>query len=224
MKVIITLILILSFFFVSKKTSFAQSIELAGTYTTSDANFYKNTPGVSFAYSHHFKKQFVFVELKTSKKDDASFATFYNDITGYYIIQSVNGSFSISSVNIGAAQKIVASDCLEFSVGADAGLNYYKPDFEITSVGLDKERNEITSFNTSVESEKRKNKFGIGAFIDMELKNIFFENLSVFSRLNIYHISYNEPLVRGGGSFMAVDINSIGFRVGVKYRIPKAKD
>jgi hypothetical protein len=58
----------------------------------------------------------------------------------------------------------------------------------------------------------------------MELKNIFFENLSVFSRLNIYHISYNEPLVRGGGSFMAVDINSIGFRVGVKYRIPKAKD
>lgn len=224
MRSIIILVINFSLLVFSIKNSLAQSFELAGTYTTSDANFYKNTPGISFAYSHHFKRQFVFVELKTAQKNNISFSDFYHDITGYYIIESVNGSFSTSSVNIGAAQKIVTSDCLEFSVGAEAGLNNYKPDLEITSVTLDRERNEISYFNTGSESEKRKNKFGIGAFIDMELKNVFFENLSVFSRLDIYHISYNEPLQRGGGSFMAVDINSIGFRVGVKYRIPKAKE
>ena len=82
--------------------------------------------------------------MKTSKKNNNSFADFYYNIFETYDIKSGNGSFSASSVNIGAAQKIVTTDCLEFSVGADAGLNYYQQDNEITSIGLDKERNEIT--------------------------------------------------------------------------------
>jgi hypothetical protein len=224
MKVIITLILILSFFFVSKKTSFAQSIELAGTYTTSDANFYKNTPGVSFAYSHHFKKQFVFVEFKAAKKGNNSFTSFDYTVSEYYRIVSTQGSFSTSSVNVGAAQKIVTSNCLDFSVGADAGLNYYKQDNEVISIGLDKERNEIIYFNTSNETEKRKNKFGIGAFIDIELKRIFFDNLSIFSKLNIYHSDYIDKPVLRNDVPKTSSINSISFRIGIKYRIPTTKD
>lgn len=224
MKAIITFTLVVSSFFILVKNSRAQSFELAGTYTTSDALFYKNTPGVSFAYAHHFRKQFVFVEMKTSKKNNNSFADFYYNIFETYDIKSGNGSFSASSVNIGAAQKIVTTDCLEFSVGADAGLNYYQQDNEITSIGLDKERNEIIYFNTESEIEKRKNKFGIGAFIDMELKNVFFDNLSVFSRLNIYHSDYiDEPIIRDDVPKTS-NINSVSFRIGVKYRIPKAKE
>jgi hypothetical protein len=196
---------------------------LAGTYTTSDADFYKNTPGISFAYSYHFKRQFVFVELQAAQKGNNSFTSFIHNIFDSYDIKSVNGSFSASSVNIGAAQKLVTSNCLEFSVGAETGLNYYKQDNEYISIGLDKERNEILYFNTSDEIEKRKNKFGIGAFIDMELKRIIFDNLSLFSRLNIYHSDYiDEPLLRGGGPETS-DINSISFRIGVKYRISSAK-
>jgi hypothetical protein len=197
---------------------------LAGTYTTSDANFYKNTPGVSFAYAHHFKKQFVFVELKTAKKGNNSFTSFDYSPNGYYRIESVNGSFSTSGVNIGAGQKIVTFDCMEFSVGADAGLNYYNQNFEITSVGLDKERNEIIYFHTDNETEKRKNKFGIGAFVDMELKNVFFNNLSVFSRLNIYHSDYIDKPIISDDVPKTSKINSVSFSVGVKYRIPKAKE
>lgn len=224
MKSIISFSLVFLSVFMSTKRSQAQSFELAGTYTTSDANFYKNTPGVSFAYSHHFKKQFVFVELKTAKKGNNSFTSFDYSPNGYYRIESVNGSFSTSGVNIGAAQKIVTTDCLEFSVGADAGLNYYNQDFEITSVGLDKERNEIIYFHTDKETEKRKNKFGIGAFVDMELKNVFFNNLSVFSRLNIYHSDYiDKPIIRDDVP-KTLNINSVSFRVGVKYRIPKTKE
>ena len=224
MKTIISFSLFFLLFFILVKSSLAQSFELAGTYTTSDANFYKNTPGVSFAYAHHFKKQFVFVELKTAKKGNNSFTSFDYSPNGYYRIESVNGSFSTSGVNIGAAQKIVTSDCLEFSVGADAGLNYYQQDNEITSVGLDKERNETIYFHTDKETEKRKNKFGIGAFIDMELKNVFFNNLSVFSRLNIYHSDYiDKPIIRDDVP-ETLNINSVSFRIGVKYRIPKAKE
>lgn len=224
MKTIISITLIFSSFFILLKSSLAQSFELAGTYTTSDANFYKNTPGVSFAYAHHFKKQFVFVELKTAEKSENSFANFDYNIFDSYDIKSVNGSFSTSSVNVGVAQKIVTSDCLEFSVGADAGLNYYKQNNEYISIGLDKERNEIIYFNTSNEIEKRKNKFGIGAFIDMELKNIFFDNLSVFSRLNIYHSDYiDKPIIRDDVPKTS-NINSVSFRIGVKYRIPKTKE
>jgi hypothetical protein len=224
-KFIIIICVLIAVIFISVKNSLAQSFELAGTYTTSDASFYKNTPGISFAYAHHFKKQFVFVELGTAKNENNTFASFDHNIFDSYDIKSINGSFSTSSVNIGAAQKIVTSNCMEFSIGAEAGLNYYKPDFEITSVGLDKERNEIIYFNTYAETEKRKNKFGIGAFIDMELKNIFFDNLSIFSRLNIYHTNnVDQPLPRGGGSLMSVDVKSIMFRVGIKYRIPSAKE
>lgn len=224
MKTILAFILFFSSFLFSIKNSFAQSFELAGTYTTSDANFYKNTPGVSFAYSHHFRRQFVFVELKTAKKGINSFADFYYDALDAYDIKTVNGSFSTSGVNIGAALKIVTSDCLEFSVGVDAGLNYYQQDNEITSVGLDKERNEIIYFHTDKETEKRKNKFGIGAFVDMELKNVFFDNLSVFSRLNIYHSDYEGKHYPRMDVPITFNINSISFRVGVKYRIPKAKE
>ena len=225
MKVILTLLLTFSFFFVLVKNSLAQSFEVAGTYTTSDANFYKNTPGVSFAYAYHFKKQFVFVEFKTSKKNESSFATFHEDIFGTYIIKSYEGGFSASSVNIGAAQKIVISRCLEFSAGADVGLNYYQPDLEITYIGLDKERNEIAFYDAWRERVARKNKFGIGAFIDMELKNMFFDGFSVFSRLNVYHSEYMKfNGERGVEFFMPFAINNVSFRLGVKYRISKAKE
>ncbi len=223
MKITISLALIFSLFFISKKNCLAQSFELAGTYTTSDANFFKNTLGISFAYAHHFKKQFVFVELKTAKKGNNSFTSFDYTTSEFYRIVSVNGSFSTSSVNIGAAQKLFTSDCLEFSVGADSGLNYYQQDNVVTFIGLDKERNEIIYFYNESETEKRKNKFGIGAFIDMELKRIFFDNLSIFSRLNIYHSDYiDKPIIRDDVPKTS-KINSVSFRIGIKYRIPSAK-
>lgn len=222
-RIIIVIGVLNATFFIPVKSSLAQSFELAGTYATSDANFYKNTPGVSFAYSHHFKKQFVFIELKTSKNGNNTFASFDHNIFDSYDIKSINGCFSTSSVNVGAAQKIVTSDCLEFSVGADAGLNYYKQDYEITSIGLDKERNEIIHFNTRNETEKRKNKFGIGAFIDMELKRIVFDDLSIFSRLNIYHSDYIDKPVERDDVPKTSKINSVSFRIGLKYRISSDK-
>lgn len=222
-KYLIVICVFNTIFFISKKNSLAQSIELAGTYTTSDVSFYKNTPGISFAYAHHFKKQFVFVELGTAKNGNNTFASFDHNIFDSYDIKSINGCFSTSSVNVGAAQKIVTSDCLEFSVGADAGLNYYKQDYEITSIGLDKERNKILHFNTRNETEKRKNKFGIGAFIDMELKSIVFDDLSIFSRLNIYHSDYIDKPVERDDVPKTSKINSVSFRVGIKYRISSDK-
>ena len=223
MKVSLILPLIVSIFFISINDSLAQSFELAGTYTTSDASFYKNTPGISFAYAHHFKKQFVFVELGTAKNGNNTFASFYHNIFDSYDIKSINGCFSTSNVNVGAAQKIVTSDCLEFSVGADAGLNYYKQDYEITSIGLDKERNEIIHFNTRNETEQRKNKFGIGAFIDMELKRIVFDDLSIFSRLNIYHSEYGDKHALRDDVPKTSKINSVSFKIGLKYRISSDK-
>ncbi len=223
-KFIIVICVLIAILFISKKNSLAQSVELAGTYTTSDANFYKNTPGVSFAYAYHFKKQFVFVELKTAKKENNSFADFYYDALDAFKINTVNGSFSTSSVNLGAAQKIVTSNCLEFSVGVDAGLNYYQQNNEVTAIGLDKERNEIIYFHTETETEKRKNKFGIGAFIDIELKRIIFDNLSIFSRLNIYHSDYiDKPIIRDDVPKTS-NINNVSFRIGLKYRISFAKE
>ena len=64
----------------------------------------------------------------------------------------------------------------------------------------------------------------MGAFIDMELKNIFFENLSVFSRLNIYHSEYGEKHVIRDDVPKTSKINSVSFRIGVKYRIPSGKE
>lgn len=224
MKSIISFSLVFLSVFMSTKRSQAQSFELAGTYTTSDANFYKNTPGISFAYSHHFKKQFVFVELKTSKKGNNSFTDFHHSISDFYTVESVNGSFSASSVDIGLAQKIITSNCLEFSVGVDGGLNYYKQDNKYISIGLVKNRNEILYFNNENEIEERKNKLGIGAFIDMELRNIFFDNLSLFSRLNIYHSDYIDKPIISDDVPKTSKINSVSFSVGVKYRIPKAKE
>ncbi len=221
-KYLIVICVFNAIFFISIKNSLAQSIELAGTYTTSDVDFYKNTPGISFAYSYHLKRQFVFVELKTSKKANNSFTSLYHNISDYHTIKSVNGSFSASSVDIGLAQKIITSNCLEFSVGVDAGLNYYKQDNEYISIGLNKDRNEILYFNNENEIVKRKNKFGIGAFIDMELKRIIFDDLSIFSRLNIYHSDYAKPIVLNN-TYQTSYVNRISFRLGLKYRIPSAK-
>ncbi len=223
-KSVIVICVLNAIFFISKTSSWAQSFELAGTYTTSDADFYKNTAGISFAYSWHFKRQFVFVELQAAQKGNNSFTDFYRDIFGSYIVKSVNGRFSTSSVNIGAAQKLVTSNCLEFSVGAETGLNYYKQDNDYFSIGLDKERNEIIYFNTGEDIEKRKNKLGIGAFIDMELKSIIIDNLSIFSRLNLYHSEYEDKHTLRDDIPKTSFINSVSFRIGVKYRICSARD
>ncbi len=224
MKMIISLALIISSFLFSKEDCMAQSIELSGTYFTSDVNFYKNTPGISFAYTYHFKRQFVFVELNTSRKDNNSFTDFDHNVFDEYIINSANGSFSTSSANVGVAQKIVTSSCFEFSVGADAGLNYYKQNNEYISFNLDQERNEILYFNSRNEVEKRKNKFGYGAFIDMELKGILLKNLSIFSRLNIYHSGYiDKPVIRDDVK-KTFNINSTGYRIGLRYRIQSPEE
>ena len=224
LKAVFVLTLISSSFFISGKNCLAQSFELAGTYSNSDAGFYKNTPGISVAYSWHFKKQFVFVELTTLKKEDNSFTEFNHLIYDTYRIKTTTGSFSTSSVNVGVAQKLLTSNCLEFSVGAEAGLNYYKQDNEFKTIELNNDVNEVIYYDNGNEIEKRKNKVGFGAFIDMELKEIIFKNISIFSRINIYHSDYIDGPIEYGGPPKTRKINSLSYRIGLRYRIQSVKE
>jgi hypothetical protein len=206
----------ISFLFWMSITS-AQSLELSGTFTSSDARFYKNTPGLSLAYSHHLKKQFIFIEVRASQKKQNS----YSEISRYlwtdtYDIKLFEGDFYHASARLGIAQKLITSEYFDFSIGLVTGLNYYKNDNEVRYLGFDTRL--IGSVADGHETDIRIGRFGYGAIIDMELKRILIDNLSLFARLDLYQSSYTPGPYPRGGDGVTSTINSICFGIGLKYR------
>ena len=217
---ILTCTLCIIFSMVLCKVS-AQSIDVAATMTTADANFYKNVPGLSLSYSYDLKKQFIFIELNAAHNNKFDYAEYYKPIQDWYsdsyYIHLKKGSFSTAGVNLGIAQKLIASECFSFSVGIKGGLNYYKVENEVQYLSFHTEYNGTLKSNSEIE--KRKNKPGIGFLVDMELKQFIMNNLSLFSRLDGYHSGYIDRPVPRDNVPKTFNINSIGFRIGLKLRI-----
>ena len=116
----------------------AQSIDIAATMTTGNAGFYKNVPGINIGYTYDLKKQFIFMEVNASRKSNNDYAEYSRYLTSgeSYLIQLKNGSFSTAGINLGIAQKIIASECFNFSAGVKAGLNYYKLENDVQNLNF----------------------------------------------------------------------------------------
>ena len=106
---------------------------------------------------------------------------------------------------------------LVITLGGFVRLNYLFRNEEITSLYFDTVHPGIIE-NSTLE-EWNSNKFGYGFLLDIEVKQILLDQLSLFSRIEVAHTN-NDPIVRGI-SFEVFSYNSISFSLGVKYNLKR---
>jgi hypothetical protein len=216
MKAKMTFIVLINWVFAFQ--TYSQTLELAANYTTSSAIFYKNCLGINIGFIYQLKNQYLFTELETSQKNNS-----YSEIepsiasSDLYFIEKVTGKILINKFKLGIAQKVMNSDKVCISLGGYASLNYFKIDTNIEFLGFSTTREGTIFFDT--EDEFLKNKFGFGGLIDLDIKQFLFENMSLFSRIEVAHTKF-KPDVRGL-SFTTFDFNYIGFALGLRINLKK---
>lgn len=200
--------------------AFAQSLELGANFASSNENYYKNVFGGNIAYIQHFKKQFVFVQYKYAFKNN-SYSNFSGGLNlGEYDAQKADGTVINQSIKLGLAQKLLNTSELCLSLGASGSLNYLTFDEDIIRIAFSENRDGLLyKYN---KKESFKNRFGIGAFIDMEFKQILFNRLSLFSRVEAGYVSLVPTKhIQRGLSFLKVDYSSVEFMLGIRFDLKK---
>jgi len=201
---------------------FAQSLELGANFASSNENFYKNVLGGNIAYIQHFKKQYVFVQYKYSFKNN-SYSEFGAGVNiGDYEARKADGTVMNQSIKLGLAQKLVNTSEVCLSVGVSGSLNYLTFDEDIISIAFSENRDGLLfKYN---EKESFKNRFGIGGFVDMELKQILFDRLSLFSRVGVENVSLVNNHFQRGISFLKIDYVSMECMLGLRFSLKKEAD
>ncbi len=204
-------------FFVSS-SAFSQSLELGANFASSNENYYKNVLGGNIAYIQHFKKQFVFVQYKYAFKNN-SYSNFSGGLSlGEYNVRKADGTAVNHSIKLGLAQKLINTSEVCLSLGASGSLNYLTFDEDIIRIAFSENRDGLLyKYN---KKESFKNRIGIGAFIDMELKQILFKRLSMFSRVEAGHVSLvTTKHIQRGLSFSKIDYSNVEFMLGLRFSL-----
>jgi hypothetical protein len=136
-------------------------------------------------------------------------------------MRNVKGKLKVSSIKLGIAHKIKNSDEICLSIGGFASLNYFKFNEDINSYDFYTTRE--GSFWSSTRNELLKNRWGLGCFVDMEIKHIAFKNTSLFSRFGADLIGYTRNPVRDDSMNFIGDIKSIEFVLGLRIDLKKKK-
>lgn len=196
----------------------AQKIGIGANYTSSSAYFLKNVPGAGIFYEHQIRKNFLFVDFNAAFKNNA-YTEAADDGTGLnsYIINDATGTLFLGRIKLGIARNLFSSESYCVSLGGYIGLNYLHRNENIASLYFDAIHPGIV--NQSTLDEWNSNKFGFGILLDYEIKQIFVDQLSLFSRIEVGHTN-NDPVVRGL-SFEVFSYNSISFSLGIKYNLKK---
>ncbi len=196
----------------------AQKIGLGVNYTSSNAYFLKNVPGVGIFYEHQIQKNFLFIDFNAAYKNNA-----YTELAGggtelnSYLIIDATGTLFLGSMNLGFARNLISSESYSISLGGFIGLNYLFRNENKTYLNFDTVHpGRVTN---STFERWNSNKFGFGLLLDMEIKQIIIDQLSLFSRIEVAHTN-NDPVVRGL-SFEVFSYNSISFSLGLKYNLKK---
>jgi hypothetical protein len=213
-----TLVLVLIFCFIEIQI-WAQTIEIGVTYTSSNANFYKNIPGLNIGFAYHLKNQYFFSGITTSFKNN-SFSEISSNLSAGrgYIMRKVDGNILANSLKLGIVQKLKNSKYICISAGGYACLNYFKFDDNIHYFNY--ESGIIGYDHFSSRDDFEKNKVGFGCLIDLELKQVIFDNTSLFSRFNSEIIYYDGNIE--GLSFINPSIASVCFMLGIKINLMKS--
>jgi hypothetical protein len=117
------------------------------------------------------------------------------------------------------AQILKNTDQVSLSLGGFASLNYLKFDEKIVGYEFIKDREGGIWYSSN--NEFVKNRLGFGAFLDMEIKQIFFHNTSLFSRFGTHYIqlSSSKNWQRGLSFQLPISMVILEFVFGVRFNL-----
>jgi hypothetical protein len=194
--------------------SYSQSIELGSLYSSGNATFFKNVPGLSFGMNYELKNQFLFTQFNTSFKnvDYSQFEAFMGDLE----IKEVKGDMFVNSVKLGLSHKLISTNNAELSLGGYGSLNYFRFNEKARYLEIDPDfpvRDTLVFYKGN-----KNNKPGIGCEIDFRIKNVIFENIDLFSRFCGDVVYYGNSQLRGV-PFNIGKIKALSFTIGLRLNL-----
>lgn len=214
-------IFIVPIFLLASIHSFAQTIEVGSSYTSGNAVFYKNLPGFGLGFNYNFKNQYLFFRHAFSFKNSSYMDLENDEVVGMgYVLYKTNGKLFANSLRLGFGQNILNSKYCRISLGVYGSLNYFRFNETSNNMGFNIDTiwyNDKIKYNKSVN-----NKPGIGGLIDFEIKNVLFENTSVFTRISGDIIQYDGLKIHGY-PFLTPRITDLSYQLGIKINLKNKK-
>lgn len=195
---------------------YSQSLEVGTSFSSSNAAFYKNTPGVRIGFSYELKRQFLFTEIYSSIKNN-SYSEIEPDLSDGkgYIMYMAKGKFYANSIKLGIAQKLIDTKVFCISAGTYACLNYFYINENRHYFYYE---NETLGSDNITDLEKRyNNRPGIGGLIDLELKKLISNRISLYSRIGGDIIHFDGRIL--GNPFAVNKIASLNYTLGIKIKL-----
>jgi hypothetical protein len=194
----------------------SQNISLGATYTNTSAYFLKSVPGITLGYDHQIWRFSLFANAYAGKKhhsySEAGVAPGYSMQIGY-------GEIFKGNLNLGIALNALSSDHYRISFGAFLGLNYLRRQENIKQIYFDP-RSEGNVYNDTID-EWYKNRLGWGVSLEVELKQVIIERLSLLTRIEAGQTSLEDGDMPRGISFLVWGYNSFTFSFGLKYSLKR---
>ena len=193
----------------------AQNISLGATYTNSDAYFLKSLPGMTVGYDQQIWRMYFFLYGYATKRD----YTYAEYSSPYISMQSGYGEVFKGNVNTGVAIYVLRSEHYSISIGTYLGLNYVHRK-EITT-HLQADEYGWSRMHRDTMDYWYKNRWGYGVFLDMEIKQFMFEQMGLFTRIEMGYTRLMDGSMIRGVPFLVYGYNSISFSIGLKYNLRK---
>lgn len=135
-----------------------------------------------------------------------------------YYIRKADGTVVNQSIQLGLGQKLINTSEVCLSIGASGSLNYLTFNEDIISIAFSENRDGLLhKYN---KKESFNNRLGFGGFVDMELKQILFNRLSLFSRVEANNVSLVPTKhIQRGLPFLKVDYSSVEFMLGIRFNL-----
>lgn len=194
----------------------AQTIEFGTSYSSGNVPFYKNVPSVFLGFNYNFKHQTIFLNLSTSFKN-YTYSLNYRD-SYYNDIIIINGKMYVNSLRLGLSQILLNTENSRISIGGYGSVTYFKYNDNWTHFFVS---DSINSHWSGTRNHSYNNRIGFGGFIDFEIKHVFFDNVSLFTRIAGEDIVHYQEEVYGGDPFNYSNIQFLSCFVGVRINLKK---
>ncbi len=194
---------------------FSQRISVGASYFNTDAFFLKSIPGVTLGYEHQISKFNIFGNAHAGIRDYA-----YTESSGFvnHIIQTGSGEVFKGGINLGASYNMISSEHYQISVGSYLGINYIQRVEDCRLIAYEIDHPVDLSYKSI--DEWHLNRLGWGVSVDVEVKHVLLDQLSVFTRIEAGQTRLKDEIA-SGIPFEVNGYNGITFSWGVKYNLER---
>ena len=207
----------IAFFFVIITTTaslHSQNFQVFGNYSGSNYKKFQDNFGYGLGYQYNIKsKSKIGINLQYSLCSlhyDEIYPSLADGVSTF--IEKVHPQNERITLKLNYVLKLINNSHSSLFIGPEIGLNYFFLDETIQR--YENERLEAGNYKNEYS---RKNKFGYGLMIELEIKEIIMESISIYTSVHPEITSFEKPDIEG--SRLPSSIRWINMNLGIRYKM-----